>query len=43
MERAEQGSNLHGISLRRKYPGKGKNLEDLQLKKSVFHTDRPDA
>jgi hypothetical protein len=40
--KAEQGSNLHRISLRRKYPSKGKNLEDLQLRKSVFPPDRPD-
>jgi hypothetical protein len=29
MEKAKQGSNLHKISLRRKYPGEGKNMEDL--------------
>jgi hypothetical protein len=29
MKMAEQGSNLQRISLRRKYPSEGKNLEDL--------------
>jgi hypothetical protein len=43
MKKAEQGSNLHRISLRMKYPGEGKNLEDLQLRKSVFPTKHPNA
>jgi hypothetical protein len=41
MKMVEQRSNLHIISLRRKYPIEGKNLKDLQLRKSVFPTDRP--
>jgi hypothetical protein len=43
MKKAEQRSNLHRISLRMKYPGEGKNLEDLQLRKSVFPTNHPNA
>jgi hypothetical protein len=43
IERTHQNKNLHNISLRRKYPGEWKNLEDLQLRKSVFPTHHPDA
>jgi hypothetical protein len=43
MKKAEQRSNLHRISLRMKYPGEGKNLEDLQLRKSVFPTNHTNA
>jgi hypothetical protein len=43
MERAEQGSNLHRISLRMKYPGERNNMEDLHLRKSILPTDRQDA
>jgi hypothetical protein len=43
MEKAKQESNLHRISLSMKYFREGKNQEDLQLRKSVFPTDRPDA
>jgi hypothetical protein len=40
---AKQWGNLHKISLRMNYPGEWKNLEDLQLRKVGFPTDRPDA
>jgi hypothetical protein len=43
MKMTDQNKNLHNISLRMKYPGEGKNLKDLQLIKSMFPTDRPNA
>jgi hypothetical protein len=43
MERTDQTKYLHKISLRRQVFVEGKILEILQLKKSVFPRDCPDA